>query len=351
MTGVHPLADLAPRDVVAAAITRRMAEAATDCVYLDARALDGVPRALPDGVRGVPGRRDRPGARADPGDAGRALRVRRRASPTSTGGRRCPGCTPPARSRAPACTAPTGWRRTRCWRAWSSGARAAAGGGAPTCRATRRWPRAVVPAAACRSRGGRAVQRAMSAGAGIGRDAAGLAAASDAVEAATGVGVAGGPAGVEDAALTLLAAAVLAAAGTRTESRGCHVRTDHPDRDDAWQRASLRDGWTPTGARPIGVGSAGRCRVSAACGAVRRARSPRRARRSASPTPTTCSASSATALAEDLALRPRRHHRGHRARRRGGGRRSSRPRARRAGRVPGRRARCFDVSGRRLSRC
>jgi L-aspartate oxidase len=33
---------------------------------------------------------------------------------------------------------------------------------------------------------------------------------------------------------------VLAAAGTRTETRGCHVRTDHPRRDDAWQRASLR---------------------------------------------------------------------------------------------------------------
>ena len=41
MAGVHPLADLAPRDVVAAAISRRMAATATDCVYLDARALDG----------------------------------------------------------------------------------------------------------------------------------------------------------------------------------------------------------------------------------------------------------------------------------------------------------------------
>ena len=44
---------------------------------------------------------------------------------------------------------------------------------------------------------------------------------------------------MEDAALTLLAQAVLAAAGTRTESRGCHVRTDFPDRDDTWQRESL----------------------------------------------------------------------------------------------------------------
>jgi len=85
----------------------------------------------------------------------------------------------------------------------------------------------------------RVVQRAMSAGAGIGRDAAGLAAASDVVEVATGPGPATDRAAVEDAALTLLAAAVLASAGTRTETRGCHVRTDHPGRDDAWQRASL----------------------------------------------------------------------------------------------------------------
>jgi L-aspartate oxidase len=94
------------------------------------------------------------------------------------------------------------------------------------------------------------VQRALSAAAGIGRDAAGLAAASDAVEAATGVAVPVDRAGVEDAALTLLAQAVLAAAGTRTESRGCHVRTDHPARDDVWQGASLEVVLDATG-RPV----------------------------------------------------------------------------------------------------
>ena len=44
---------------------------------------------------------------------------------------------------------------------------------------------------------------------------------------------------VEDAALTVLAQAVLAGAGTRTESRGCHVRTDFPRTDDRYQRCSL----------------------------------------------------------------------------------------------------------------
>jgi L-aspartate oxidase len=37
MQGVHPLADLAPRDVVAKAITRRMQETGSPCMWLDAR--------------------------------------------------------------------------------------------------------------------------------------------------------------------------------------------------------------------------------------------------------------------------------------------------------------------------
>ncbi|MDT7709231.1 MAG: L-aspartate oxidase, partial [Pseudonocardiales bacterium] len=64
------------------------------------------------------------------------------------------------------------------------------------------------------------------------------------------IGVPVDRAGVEDAALTLLAQAVLAAAGTRTESRGCHVRSDFPERDDVWQRQSLEIALDATG-RPV----------------------------------------------------------------------------------------------------
>ena len=64
MVGVHPLAELAPRDVVAAAITRRMAETGADCVWLDATAGRRLRRPLPDGDRLLPGRGDRP-ARAN----------------------------------------------------------------------------------------------------------------------------------------------------------------------------------------------------------------------------------------------------------------------------------------------
>ena len=37
----------------------------------------------------------------------------------------------------------------------------------------------------------------------------------------------------------LAAGAVLAAAGSRTESRGCHLRSDRPRRDDRWQASSV----------------------------------------------------------------------------------------------------------------
>ncbi len=80
----------------------------------------------------------------------------------------------------------------------------------------------------------------MSRYAAVGRDAEGLAVAGSVLD----LSVADRPlttvADVEDAALTLLARALLVAAGSRTESRGCHVRTDAPDRDDAaWRRSQL----------------------------------------------------------------------------------------------------------------
>ena len=60
MVGVHPQEDLAPRDVVAAAISRRMAEAPAgvdDHVYLDATHMgERFYDAVPDDHRGVPGR-------------------------------------------------------------------------------------------------------------------------------------------------------------------------------------------------------------------------------------------------------------------------------------------------------
>lgn len=47
MAGVHPLGDLAPRDIVSRAIAARMRALGTDHVYLDARALEGFEQRFP----------------------------------------------------------------------------------------------------------------------------------------------------------------------------------------------------------------------------------------------------------------------------------------------------------------
>jgi L-aspartate oxidase len=80
MVGVHPLEDLAPRDVVAAAISERMAEAPggiDDHVFLDATHLgERFHDPVPVDHRRLPRDRTRPGRRPHPGRAGGALRLR-----------------------------------------------------------------------------------------------------------------------------------------------------------------------------------------------------------------------------------------------------------------------------------
>lgn len=238
MTDVHPLADLAPRDVVAAAITRRMAATGSDCVWLDATSIDGFAARFPTVF-------------ASCRDAGIDPRVDL-VPVTPAAHYSCGGVVADVdgRTAVPGLYAAGEVARTGLHGAnrlasnsllegLVVGGRAAVAVAADLAgpRPTPADPVARPGAVPVADR--RVVQRAMSASAGIGRDAAGLAAASDAIESVTGRVLPADRAGVEDAALTLLAQAVLAAAGTRRETRGCHVRTDFPDRDDAWQRESL----------------------------------------------------------------------------------------------------------------
>ena len=110
MAGQHPLADLAPRDVVAKAIMREM--------HRDRHRprVPGRPRhwARRSGSTGsrpswrAAGARHRPGDRADPGRAGRALRQRRRPHRPARPDQRARACTRAARV---ACTGVHGANR------------------------------------------------------------------------------------------------------------------------------------------------------------------------------------------------------------------------------------------------
>lgn len=95
-----------------------------------------------------------------------------------------------------------------------------------------------------------ALQRAMTTNAGVLRDGASMAAASAVLQTlAPRVGQAGvSRAGQEFANLHVQAEALLALASRRTETRGCHCRTDFPEAADEWrvrQVLGSRDTETP----------------------------------------------------------------------------------------------------------
>ncbi len=177
--------------------------------------------------------------------------------------------------------------------------------------AARPWPaRRRLPGLAVADR--RVVQRAMSAAAGIGRDAAGLGRPrSDAVEAATGRRSVRTARAVEDAALTLLAARGARGrrhARTETPRLPRAHRPSRPRRRLAAREPAVRLDGDPVVPRsparrhdrlpmPPTPGAPGRARVAARSGSAA-------PRRSASPTLTTCCASCRTALDEDLRYGP-----------------------------------------------
>ena len=235
--GVHPLGDLAPRDVVAAAITRRIAQLGVPHVWLDATGVPDVVARFPTVAASC----------AEIGvDLARDPVPVRPAAHYS-----CGGVVTDTRGRT---AVPGLWAAGEVARTGLHGAnrlasnslleglvvgRRAAEDVARDLAGPRRLARPADVTAMPVPVADRAVlTAALTRGAGIGRDAAGLAAASDAVEAASSLCVPATRAETEDAALTLAAHALLAAAGSRTETRGCHVRTDHPATDDHWQRAS-----------------------------------------------------------------------------------------------------------------
>jgi L-aspartate oxidase len=258
MAGVDPAGDLAPRDVVAAAIARACAATGTEHVYLDATVLGrGFAARFPTvhaACRAVgidPAREPIPVAPAAHFACGGVV------------------TTPEGRSEIPGLYAVGEVARTGLHGAnrlasnsmlegLVVGRRAAAAVAADlSCRRRRAaLDEPVLPAAPMIER--RQVQSVMTAHAGIGRDGSGLADAAARLRRGSVVRPCWSRAAVEDAALLLVAEATLAAATAREESRGSHVRYDFPERDDAAWHHSLPVK-LDVSARPIvladGVGS------------------------------------------------------------------------------------------------
>jgi L-aspartate oxidase len=228
--GVHPLGDLAPRDVVAAAIDERLRATGDPCVYLDATGVDDVGRRFPTvtaaclsagidparapipvvpgahyscgGVRtDVHGRTDLPGLFA----AGEVARTGMHGANRLASNSLLEGLVVGGRAGRAAST------------------HAAEAG--PTHAGK---PEVVSMPVLDRA----ALQRAMSRQASVVRDADGLQNLADLL-ADSPRRVIGDRVTAEDAALTSTARAIAAAAIARTESRGCHHRGDFPETDAA----------------------------------------------------------------------------------------------------------------------
>ncbi|MBC6447737.1 L-aspartate oxidase [Actinokineospora xionganensis] len=253
MRGVHPLADLAPRDVVAAAITRRMAEGRggiDDHVFLDATRLADVDFAtrfptvyaacLAAGID--PAVTPIPVAPAAHFSCGGVIA-------TVDGRTAVPGLYAAGEVASTGLHGANRLASNSLLEGLVVGARAAEAIAADLADGRLGDPRLAVvsdiPVAPVADRD--SLQRVMSRYAAIGREAEGLAVVGSVLDVSAVVRPLDTREAVEDAALTLVARSLIAAAAARTESRGCHVRTDFPIRDDANWRRSLVVRLNPSG--------------------------------------------------------------------------------------------------------
>jgi L-aspartate oxidase len=224
--GVHPMGDLAPRDVVAAAIDARLKETGDPCVYLDARGIAGFEARFPTvtaacRVAGIDPVHQPipvvPGAHYSCGGVVTDVH----------GQTELPGLFAAGEVARTGMHGANRLASNSLLEGLVVGGRAGRGAAAHAAAAGR--TRAVAPdPIADTALERRALQRAMSRDASVVRDAAGLNGLSDTLSAAPARTVAGRR-DFEDIALTVTARAVAAAALARNESRGCHHRAEYPD--------------------------------------------------------------------------------------------------------------------------
>ncbi len=234
--GIHPMGDLAPRDVVAAAVDARLRETGDACVYLDARAISGFESRFPTvtavcraagidpTVRPIPvvpgahyscggvvtdvhGRTELPGLFA----AGEVARTGMHGANRLASNSLLEGLVVGGRAGRLAAAHAIDAGRTRA-----------------------ALPERLDHPVLDRAR----LQHAMSANASVVRDATGLHRLTELLSTATMLAPVTRSA-FEDVALTATARVVTAAAVARTESRGCHHRRDFAETDPAQTRSSV----------------------------------------------------------------------------------------------------------------
>ncbi|UCM91859.1 L-aspartate oxidase [Streptomyces marincola] len=252
MTGQHELAELAPRDIVAKAITRRMHEQGIDHMYLDARHFGAAmwERRFPTILAACRAHGIDPVT--EPVPVAPAAHYASGGVRTDLAGRTTvPGLYACGET---ACTGVHGANRlasNSLLEGLVFAERIAAAVAADLTPAGPPVPPPHGPAggALLPAEARAAVQRVMTEGAGVLRSAAGLAAAGRALDrlAADGEHKAAEPGADtwETANLHLVARVLVAVAALRPETRGCHWREDRTERDDARWRRHLVAALTP----------------------------------------------------------------------------------------------------------